>query len=146
MSWFSKTVDVLEDKRIIKLRPKQWKARLIVSLILLILSTVGVIITAISPSTAWTYWCYIAGIFALLCIWLSWYIARKHNVDKITIWHEILHWLGLMIAILIVAFIVNSGIISYLTGALFVLILLGLTLFLAGVHFDAIFMVIGLFK
>jgi|GEM_PF-933150 hypothetical protein len=144
MSWFNKVVDVMEDKRIIKLRPHAWKARLIVSLILLIASTVGVIITYFSPAFAWSYWCYMVIFFALLCIWLSWYVARHHQVDKNVIWREILHWLGLMIAVLIISFVVKSGLISYLIGALFVLVLLGLTLFLAGVHFDAVFMVIGI--
>jgi hypothetical protein len=144
MGFFNELIDYLHEKQVIKTRKTHWKARLIVSLTLLTLSTFGVLITAFAPSFAWRFWCYITPVFAILCIFLSWSVARKHAIKKIVIWHEILHWFGLMLAVFVVALIVNDGIISYLLGSIFVLLLLALTLFLAGVHFDSMYIVLGL--
>ena len=143
MQWLHNTIDTLHKKDIIRIRPVHWKARLFISLILLVCSILGVLITDFAPSLAWHYWLLMVPFFAILCIWLGWYVARKHHISGVTIWHEVLHWFGLLIAVYIVSIVVHSGIISYLTGALFVLILLSLTVFLAGVHFDAMFMLIG---
>src|SRR3990167_6468032 len=139
----NKLLDDLQDKDIIKIRPAHFKARLVVSLILLIFSTIGVFIAVFAPTFSWHYWLFIVPIFAVLCIWLSWYVSRSHKIPGSTIWHEIVHWLALLVAVYLVSIIVNVGIINYLAGALFILILLALTIFLAGVHFDAIFMLIG---
>ncbi|OGT31615.1 MAG: hypothetical protein A3E87_05890 [Gammaproteobacteria bacterium RIFCSPHIGHO2_12_FULL_35_23] len=128
----------------IKIRPAHLKARLVISLILLIFSTLGVFIAVFAPSFAWHYWLLIVPIFAILCIWLSWHVARKHNLSSNVIWHEVIHWLALLVAVYLVSVIVNAGIINYLAGALFILILLALVIFLAGVHFDPMFMLIGI--
>lgn len=137
-------IDVLHDKRILKMRPAHWKARLVVSLILLGCSVIGVLLASFIPSIVWTYWLYMVPFFAILCIWLSWYVSRSHKVEKSVVWHEILHWFALLMAVYIVASIVRNGVVSELVGALFVLILLALTLFLAGVYFDSMFLIIGI--
>lgn len=143
MEWLDNTLDVLHDKRIIKMRPSHWKARFIVSIILLVLSTAGIFITDLAPNFAWRYWCTMVPIFALLCIWLSWRVSRSSNLEGAVIWHEVLHWVGMLGAVYIVSILVSNGVISYLIGALFILILLSLTMFLAGVHFDSMFIIIG---
>lgn len=145
MKWISDVIDVMHDKRIIKLRPLRWRARLTVSLILLIFSTIGILFTSSSLQFAFRYWCIAIPIFAILCIWLSWYVSRTHEMmEGSTVWHEILHWLGLLLAVYVVSIFVSNSIITSLVGALFVSLLLALTLFLAGVHFDGMFLLLGI--
>lgn len=143
MSAINDVIDVLQDKRIIKLRPTHWKARLIVSLAMLFFSVAGVFIADFSPNIAWRYWCFMVPIFAILCITLSLIVTRAHNLDKHLVFHEIFHWVALLGCVYIVSVIVGTGMISYLVGAWFILILLSLTVFLAGIHFDGVFMIIG---
>ena len=140
----NKIIDALNNKGIIRTRESHMKARMVVSLILLVLSAFGVLVTDFAPNFAWNYWIYVIPLFAILCIWLTWLVSRNHEVRGVTIWHEILHWVGLMLAVYIVSVVVHSGIISFLVGGVFILTLLALTMFLAGVHFDAMYFVIGI--
>lgn len=144
MSWTDKTLSSLDDHNIIKIRTSHLKERLIVGLVLLGFSTLGVFITVFAPTFAWHYWLIVVPIFAIMCIWLSWHVSRGHKLNGSTIWKEIIHWAALLVAVFLVSTIVSSGIINYLAGALFVLILLAFTIFIAGVHFDAMFMLIGI--
>ncbi len=143
MSWTDKTLNSLNDRNVIEIRTSHLKERLIVGLALLILSTLGVFITVFAPTFAWHYWLLIVPIFAIMCLWLSWHVSRSHKLSGSTIWKEVIHWIALLAAVFLVSTIVSSGIINYLAGALFVLILLAFAIFIAGVHFDAMFMLIG---
>lgn len=124
-------------------RPMHLKSRLVISLILLIFSIVGIFVTEFSPAMAWYYWMVMVPLFAALSVWLNWYVSKHHEISSSLVWREILHWIGLLFAVYIVSAAVHNGFLSYLNGGLVVLVLLALTLFLAGVHFDWVFMSIG---
>lgn len=141
---FNSLVDFLHRTRIVKGRESHVKARLVVCLILLLASAIGVLITDFVPHLAWVYWIYAIPTFCVICIILAWIVSRHHSVSGITVWHEILHWIGLLCAVYIVSLVVSSGIISYLIGGMFILILLALAMFLAGVHFDSMYIIIGI--
>jgi len=141
----NKTVDFLHSTGMFKGRQSHLKSRLIVSLLLLCLSIFGVLLTDFAPDrVAWKYWVYVTPVYALICIILSYIVSRKHDVSMVVIWHEILHWIGLLCGVYIVSLIIGSGIISFLIGGIFVLTLLALTMFLAGVHFDSMYLIIGI--
>lgn len=142
--WLKKALNTLADNGLIKTRGSHLKARLIVSLILLLLSIIGVFITVFAPTFAWHYWILVVPLFAALCIWLSWHISRSNTDKTSTIAHEVVHWVALLVAVYLVSTIVSTGIINYLAGALFVLILLAFGIFLAGLQFDSMFMLIGI--
>ena len=121
-----------------------WRARLFVGLLMLLFSFAGLIISDVVKDGAWVYWRSMVPVYALLSIGLSCYLRR--HVDKktaITIWHEILHWLGLVIAVYLVSMFVNMGLIGRFEAGLEVLVMLALTTFLAGIYNDMIFMIIG---
>lgn len=141
---FNKLVDFLHRTQIVKGRESHIKARLIVAMILLLTSAFGVLITDFFPKAAWTFWVYAIPIYAVICIVMSWIVSRHHSVSAIVVWHEILHWVGLLCAVYIVSLIVGSGIVSYLIGGMYILLLLALAMFLAGVHFDSMYMIIGI--
>lgn len=122
-----------------------WYLKLIVGAIMLILAFIGIVLTNLERSGAWEYWKAIVPIYAVLALFLSWMDRKgKQAISPITLWHELLHWLCLFAAVLLVSIFVHTGIISRSIGALFVLTLLSLTVCIAGVYIDATFLLIGL--
>lgn len=122
----------------------RWKVRLGVSIVLLVLSFVGIIVTDFFPRLSLTYWSFMIPIFALLCLWLSWVDYHdKRRFSGITLWHEFLHWIATLATVYIVAVFVHNGLVSNITAGLFVLMLLALSIFLAGIYIDLTFLIIG---
>lgn len=122
-----------------------WRARLIVGLIMLVFSFVGLVIADIEKNGAWIYWRVMVPFFAVLCLWLSWYLRRKkHSLSPIKIWHEVLHWLGLVFCVYLVSVFVQMGIMGRLDASLMVITLLALTTFIAGIYVEFTFIPIGI--
>lgn len=122
----------------------KWRVRLGVSIVLLVLSFVGIIVTSFISRWSLTYWGFMIPVFALLCLWLSWIDYHdKHKFSGITLWHEFLHWIATLAAVYIVAVFVHNGLVSNITAGLFVLMLLALSIFLAGIYIDVTFLLIG---
>lgn len=120
------------------------KRRLGASVVLLVLSFVGIIVTDFIPGWALTYWSIMLPIFALICLWLSWVDYHdKRKFNGITLWHEFLHWAATLVAVYMIAVFVHSGLVSNITAGLFVLMLLALSTFIAGIYIDTTFMLIG---
>lgn len=121
-----------------------WRARLSVGLIMLLLSFIGLVVTNIDSSGGWNYWLWVVPVYALLALWLSWYLRRKeHSLSLVSIWHEVLHWAVLGASVVLVSLFVQEGILSRLLAALFVLTLLAQAVFLAGIYIDTTFFAIG---
>lgn len=124
---------------------KRLRARMIVSLIMLALAFIGLIIMNVHSRSYWLYSRVMAVVYALLSISLFWYLNRgEHKVSTSTIWHQLLHWLGLLCAIYLVAVFVNTGLFGTTQAGLVTLTLLALTIFLSGVYTDPSFMLIGI--
>ncbi len=124
---------------------RRWKARLIVSLIMLLLAFIGLIIMDLHSRSYWIFSQVMSGSYAILSLWLFWYLHRgQHEVQGSTIWHQLLHWLGLLLAVYITSIFVNTGVMASLQAGLMTLTLLALTIFLAGVYTDVSFMLIGI--
>lgn len=124
---------------------KRWKARVIVSLIMLILAFITLLVMKIHPSAYWLFNCIMAGIDAILCVWLVWYVKRHGSKTIIgNLWHMILHWIGFIAVIYLITVFIHHGIISELDAGLYTLVVLAFTLYLAGVYTDTIFILIGI--
>jgi hypothetical protein len=122
-----------------------WKARLTVGIIMLVLAFLGMVITDVQKVGGWDYWKWMVPVYAILALWLSWYVKRKQQtISPITIWHELLHWAGLICAIFLVSHLVQLGTISRFIAGIFHLILLSLAVFLAGIYIETIFILIGI--
>ncbi len=122
-----------------------WRARLVVGLIMLFLAFVGMVFTNTHETGGWNYWKWMVPIYALLALWLSWYDKRQRSVvSPITLWHELLHWIGLTGVIFLVTYLVHLGTISRFIAGIFHLILLSLGVFLAGIYIDSIFLMVGI--
>lgn len=122
-----------------------WKARLSVGIIMLILAFFGIVVSDVHTNGGWIYWKWIVPVYALLALWLSWYTKRKKQIaSPITIVHEILHWAALIAAVFLVSHLVSIGILSRFIGGIFDLVLLSLTVFIAGIYIEPIFILIGI--
>jgi hypothetical protein len=122
-----------------------WKARLSVGIIMLALAFFGMVVTDLRTGGGLDYWKWMVPVYAILALWLSWYVKRKQQtVSPITIWHEVLHWAGLICAIFLVSHLVQLGTISRFIAGIFHLILLSLAVFLAGIYIESIFILVGI--
>lgn len=122
-----------------------WKARLIVGILMLFLAFLGMVFTDVFRSGGWDYWKWMVGVYAILALWLSWYIRRRQEVlSPITLGHELIHWVGVVATVFMVSYFVYLGIISRFVAGIFDLTLLSLGVFLAGIYIESTFILIGI--
>lgn len=121
-----------------------WRARFIVGLIMIILSFAGLVLSDLWQDGAWNYWRIVTPVFALMCIWLSWYLRRKqHSFSLTKLWQEILHWLALLLTVFLFSLFVKTGIMGRFEAGLAILTVLALTIFVGGIFIEPSFMLIG---
>lgn len=114
-------------------------------LTLIALSTIGIGVTNFWPVESFWYWVAMAVVFGLCSIYLGWAKARKRGEGATRIIRiQVLHWVGLLAALFLIFYLFHpTGRLDYNQLALITLLALALTTFLAGVHFDWRFMVVG---
>jgi hypothetical protein len=126
------------------MQSSRFKVPFILGGIMLLLGFLGVVLTNVRKDGAWVYWQYVVFIFAILSLAYNLYSKGKEWRSTIyTFWHELLHWVGLLLCIILLSFMVKIGIISRFLASLEVLTLLALTTYLIGVYFDKVFIGIG---
>lgn len=113
---------------------------------LMALSAIGIGVTYFKPAESFWYWAAMAPVFAAVSIYMGWSKARRRGEGMSRIIRvQILHWLGLLAALILIYFLfMRTGRIDYNQLALISLLALALTTFLAGVHFEWRFMVVGI--
>ena len=113
---------------------------------LILLSTIGIAITNFRPFESFYFWIAMVPVFGLTSLYIGWAKARKRGegISRI-IWVQLLHWGGLAATIgLIYLLYSTTGRIDNNQLALLTLLSLALATFLAGVHFEWRFMVVGI--
>lgn len=134
-----------EQEIVVKKHHHHWKMRLMVGLVMLGLAFIGLIVSDIRQNGAWNYWRVMVPVYAVLCLFLSWYLRRNQRIlTTATVWHELVQWFGLILAVYLVSIFVNIGLMGRFEAGLVVLTLLSLTLFIAGIYVEATFFLIGL--
>ena len=114
-------------------------------LLIHIFSFIGLIFSDIQQDGAWDYWRFMIPVFAGLSIFLSWYLRKNKNaLSKLTIWHELIHWVGLALAVYLISIFLHIGLMGRFEAGLVVLVMLALTTFLAGIYIEPTFCVIGI--
>ena len=124
---------------------KRLRARIIMGLFLLTLSIIGVGITDYAPKRAFNYWLVMVPLFGVVCVVHAWRSSKKGD-GKITVGllrRLLLHWAGLLFFVYIIWRLVNIGEVGADVAGLFTLMLLALTTYLAGVHYDWMFILLG---
>jgi hypothetical protein len=113
---------------------------------LMALSAIGIGVTNFKPVESFWYWVAMAPVFGAVSLYIGWSKARRRGegMSRI-IWVQVLHWAGLLAAVALIYFLFRrTGRIDYNQLALISLLVLALTTFLAGVHFDWRFMIVGI--
>lgn len=115
-------------------------------LTLMALSAIGIGVTNFKPVESFWYWAAMAPVFAAVSIYIGWSKARSRGEGMSRIIRvQLLHWIGLLAGLVLIYFLFRrTGRIDYNQLALMSLLALALTTFLAGVHFDWRFMVVGI--
>ncbi|HSX26358.1 MAG TPA: hypothetical protein VLE89_05055 [Chlamydiales bacterium] len=128
------------------MEPKHpWKARLIICVVMLVLAFIGLLYANISANGGWDYWKWIVPVYAILALWLSWYLRRhKHSLSPVTLWHEVLHWLALVGSAYLISRFLHLGILSRFLAGLAVLTVIAQAVFIAGIYIESSFIFIGL--
>ncbi len=113
---------------------------------LMALSAIGIGVTNFKPAGSFWYWAAMAPVFGAVSIYMGWSKARQRGEGMSRIIRvQMLHWIGLLAALFLIYFLFRrTGRIDYNQLALISLLALALTTFLAGVHFDWRFMLVGI--
>lgn len=123
-----------------------FKVQFVIGAVLLFLAFIGVMLTNWQNAYTHVYWLALIGVYALTSLMMSAYASRaKQGLSWSLIGRELLHWLGLFMMVYLVEHFKHMGLYSTPIASLVELQLLALTTFLAGVHFNAVFLLIGIF-
>lgn len=111
---------------------------------MLALAIGGVGVAEIRQTGGWLYWIVLVVVYAIISVLRAW-LRAKHSGGAVwpMIRAQVLHWLGTLVAIKIVLLFEAADITDRGPASDFSLLLLALSCFLAGVHFDWTFMLLG---
>jgi hypothetical protein len=116
----------------------------LVLLALLALSTVGVAISQFSPAKAFRYWIVMVPIFGAVSLFSGWTSARAGGMTASgVVGRQIMHWAALAVAVCLVFLLQATGRMGEADAGTVTLLSLALATFLAGVHFDWRYCVVG---
>ena len=123
----------------------RWRERVIADCAMLLLSLVGVGITDWAPQHSWKYWSYLVPVFGIITIVETWRSRRpdERKLNLSILRKQILHWLGLLTCVYLMFTFVRIGLVSAEIAGLVNLMMLALATFLAGVHFDWTYLLVG---
>jgi hypothetical protein len=116
----------------------------IILVVLLTLSAVGIAISEILPQDALWYWLAMVPVFGGISLFAGWSRAREQGMTAVGVLrNQLLHWVALAVAVCLVFLLEYTGRMSSEDAGLVALLALALTTFLAGVHFDWRYCVVG---
>jgi hypothetical protein len=125
--------------------PRSWMIASVVAAIMILLALLGVGLTTASSPAAETYWISLVPIFGVLCIATAWARARPGQAfDRMKVFQQVLHWAGIGGALAIDFVIRGAGQETPRAAGLNALLLLALGCYLAGVHLEPLFVLVGL--
>lgn len=122
-----------------------WRMRFAIGSLILFLSFIGLLMGNLFQKGNWMYWRWMAPIFALLCLLLSFYLRKKnHSRSLVTIWHELAHWIGVLATIYLVSLFTRTGLMGHIQESLVVMSILALAIFLNGLYGEWSLILIGI--
>jgi hypothetical protein len=129
------SADKAEGQKVTITIHRSWKIAAVTSVIMVLLALIGVGLTTASSGAAPVYWISLVPVYGLLCIGTAWSRKRPDGgLDRSAILRQVLHWLGIALALWLDFFIRGTGAESSLGAGLNALLLLALGCYLAGVH------------
>lgn len=120
-------------------------AAMVVSVVMVLLATGGFALTTVKSPWAKTYWVLLVPVYAGLCVFTAWYRAGPGQLaDHKAMTRQLFHWLGLAVAFTLDYFILRTGEETTIAAADNALLLLALGCYLAGVHLEPLFILVGM--
>jgi hypothetical protein len=114
-------------------------------MIMILLALLGVGLTTANAAVAPTNWVSLVPVYGLLCVFTAWSGAgRGRSGDRYSIVRQVLHWLGIAAALGLDFYVRGSGQENGVAAGLTALLLLALGCYLAGVHLQWPFAIVGL--
>jgi hypothetical protein len=124
--------------------PHPWRVAVVIAVIMVLLALLGVGLTTAKSTAAQVYWISMVPLYGGLCIVTAYLSARKEDFDFSQVYRQALHWLGIGLAVALDFFLLRSGEESGMGAGLVALLLLAVGCFTAGVHFQWLFVLVGL--
>jgi hypothetical protein len=126
---------------------RSWTMATATAVIMVLLALVGVGLTTANSSFARTYWVSLVPVYAILCVATAWLRARPEGgrLHRVAVIRQGLHWLATALALGLVFFIRGTGEETAAAAALNALLVLAMGCFLAGIHLEWLFAVVGMF-
>jgi hypothetical protein len=112
---------------------------------MIVLALIGVAITMSKSEWAPRYWIALVPVYGLLCVATAWDRSRRDPSSRMPgVFRQVFHWLGIGVALWLGFFIRRSGEETVTALGDNALLLLALGCFLAGVHLEWLFAVVGM--
>lgn len=126
-------------------KARRFGAEEITFAVLVLLSIVGIAVSDFSTQYGLTYWMVMVPLFAAASIFSGWFRARGHGQSVAGIlWRQAFHWAAAALAVYLIYLFERTGRVNDEDAGLVTLLVLALTTFLAGVHFDWRLALLGL--
>jgi hypothetical protein len=123
---------------------RSWKIASVVGAIMVVLALLGVALSSASNAAAPVYWVSLVPIYGVLCISIAWTRARREEQPiRPEIVRQLLHWLGIGIALALEYMVRTTQVETGKAAGFNALLLLALGCFLAGVHLEWVFTLVG---
>ena len=120
------------------------RTQMFLTLGLLLLSMGGIAVLQFRSEHAMTYWLIMVPIFAVVNAVGAWPHAHDDTARRGELVRRlVLHWMSLVLAIALIFLVMDGTSIGGEESGMIAALLLALTCFLAGVHFDWHFLVLG---
>jgi hypothetical protein len=123
---------------------RSWKPATVVVVIMIVAALIGVALTSAEVSYAPSYWIWLVPVYGILCVFTAWVRARHDlKVERPSILRQVFHWLGIAAALGLDFLIRSAGQETASAAGNYALLLLALGCFLAGVHLEWLFAIVG---
>jgi hypothetical protein len=129
-------------------KPSLWSGRRLqfwLFCVLLVLALIGMGLTQATQDGGALYWLILLWIYALFSLVRAWLQARERHEP---IWSEIhlhlFHWLGALVALHLIFVLERHDILSRDAASNVSMVILALSSYLAGLHFERMFLLIGI--
>jgi hypothetical protein len=112
---------------------------------MVLLALLGVALSSASNSAAPVYWVSLVPIYGVMCMTIAWTRARRdERAVRPAVVRELLHWLGIGVALALDFLVRETQVETGKAAGLNALLLLALGCYLAGVHLEWIFALVGI--
>lgn len=122
---------------------RSWKIGFGAAIVMVVLALIGVGLSTSSRANAPKYWMALVPIYGLICVAVAWYRSREGECGPGVILRQVFHWLIIAVAVWLDFYMRGVGEESGIAAGLNALLLLAIGCFLAGVHFEWLFALVG---